>query len=57
MRNKALKIWLRKHGLLCRRYEYKVPTKPKVGKTIYPNGVKEFGYNGNEWYGIKQEKK
>jgi hypothetical protein len=56
MKNKNFKIWLRKKGLLCRKYEYKVPSKPKISHTIYPteNG-KQYDRKGNEFYGIVKD--
>ncbi len=54
MKNKTLKIWLRKNGLLCRRYEYKAPTKLRISHTVYPNGKPQKSEHGeHEWYGIK----
>ena len=56
MKNKTIKIWLRRNGLLCRKYEYKVPSKPRVSHTIYPTDKgKQFDINGNEFYGILKE--
>ena len=56
MKNKSLKIWLRKVGLLCRKYEYKIPSKPRISKTIYPTAEgKQYDRNGVEFYGITKE--
>ena len=52
MKNKKLKIWLRSKGLLCRRYEYKIPLKPRISHTVYPTPQgKQYDRNGNEFYG------
>ena len=37
MKNKTLKIWLRRNGLLCRKYKYAIPTKPRISHTIQPD--------------------
>ena len=53
MSNKLILMWLRRHGMLCRKYKYAVPSKPRVSKTIYPTpDGKQFSSNGQEWYGI-----
>lgn len=56
MKYKTLKIWLRRNGLLCRKYKYIVPREPKISHTVYPteNG-KQYDRNGNEFYGIVKE--
>lgn len=55
MKNKKLKIWLRSKGLLCRRYEYKVPTKPRVSHTVQPD--ERLSYNDTFKHINKQLKK
>lgn len=55
---KKLKLWLRSLGLLCKKYEYKIPSKPKISKTIYPTEQgKQYDSKGNEFYGIVQKEK
>ena len=36
-------IWLRRAGLLCRKYELRYPKKPRVKSTIYPD--REYNFN------------
>ena len=56
MKNKTLKIWLRRNGLLCRKYEYRAPKKPKISYTVYPTHEgKQYDRNGNEFYGIVKQ--
>lgn len=43
MKNKNFKIWLRRNGLLCRKYEYKAPSKPRISHTIQPD--ERLSYN------------
>lgn len=54
MKYKRLKIWLRKHGMLCRQYEYKAPKKLKISRTVWPNGSgPTMSPNGTgEFYGV-----
>lgn len=37
MKNKTLKIWLRRNGLLCRKYKYIAPREPRISHTVYPD--------------------
>lgn len=43
MKNKRLKIWLRRKGLLCRKYEYRAPKKPRISHTVQPD--ERLSYN------------